>query len=63
MQIFAQSIIFTAIQGGLALQPPGYIAVQNPNRDQSVLNWVATVKYQNGSDWLTLDLIAGPAPV
>jgi uncharacterized protein (TIGR03437 family) len=55
MQIFAQSIVFTAIQGGLALQPPGYIAVQNPNRNQSVLNWVATIKYQNGSDWLTLE--------
>jgi uncharacterized protein (TIGR03437 family) len=55
MQVFAQSIIFTAIQGGLALQPPGYIAVQNPNRDFSVLNWVASVKYVNGADWLTIE--------
>src|SRR5205085_6388279 len=36
MAVFAQSIVFTAIQGGLALQPPGYIAVQNPNASQSV---------------------------
>jgi uncharacterized protein (TIGR03437 family) len=55
MQVFAQPIVFTAIQGGLPLQPPGYIAVQNPNRGQSVLNWVASIKYQNGSDWLTLE--------
>ena len=55
MAIFAQSIVFTAIQGGLALQPPGYIAVQNTNASQSLLNWVASIKYQNGSDWLTLE--------
>jgi len=55
LAVFAQSIAFTSIQGGLALQPPGYIAVQNPNRDFSVLNWVATIRYQNGSDWLTLE--------
>jgi uncharacterized protein (TIGR03437 family) len=53
--VYAQPIYFTAIQGGLALQPPGYIAVQNPNRGQSVLTWTASVKYQNGSDWLFLD--------
>ena len=59
MAIFAQSIVFTAIQGGLALQPPGYIAVQNPNASQSILNWVASIKYQSGSDWLTLENPSG----
>jgi uncharacterized protein (TIGR03437 family) len=59
MAIFAQDIVFTAIQGGLAAQPPGYIAVQNPNAGQSILNWVASIKYQNGSDWLTLDNVFG----
>jgi uncharacterized protein (TIGR03437 family) len=48
------SIQFTAIQGGLPLGLPGYIAVQNVNRNQSVLNWTASVKYQSGADWLVL---------
>ena len=48
------SVQFTALQGGLALGLPGYIAVQNANRNQSVLNWTASVKYQSGADWLVL---------
>jgi len=48
------SIQFTAIQGGLALGLPGYIAVQNVNKNQSILNWTASVKYQIGADWLVL---------
>jgi uncharacterized protein (TIGR03437 family) len=55
LAVYAQPIVFTAFQGGLAFQPPGYIAIQNPNRDQSVLSWVASVQYQNGSDWLMLE--------
>jgi uncharacterized protein (TIGR03437 family) len=57
--VFAAPEAFTAYQGGLALQPPGYIAVQNQNGAQSILNWTASVTYQSGSDWIMLDVSSG----
>jgi uncharacterized protein (TIGR03437 family) len=48
------SIQFTAFVGGLPFERPGYIAVQNANANQSILNWTASVTYQSGSGWLTL---------
>jgi uncharacterized protein (TIGR03437 family) len=48
------SVQFMAYAGGLPLGLPGYIAVQNANASQSILNWTASVTYQSGSGWLTL---------
>jgi uncharacterized protein (TIGR03437 family) len=55
MLVFGQSMQFSAYAGGLPLQPPGYIAVQNPNAANSVLNWTASTVYKSGSGWVTLE--------
>ena len=54
------SIFFTAIQGGpLQLGLPGYIAVQNANKNLSVLVWTASARYLSGADWLVLSPSSG----
>ncbi len=57
--VFAQPIFLTAFSGGLPLQPPGYIAVQNINGPTSVLNWTASVAYKTGAGWITLETTSG----
>jgi uncharacterized protein (TIGR03437 family) len=53
--LLQQPLQFTAVAGGPVAQPPGYIAVQNPNAAHSVLTWMANLNYQSGSGWILLD--------
>ncbi len=48
---------FSAIQGGAAMQGPGYISVQNTGG--GLMSWTATISYKNGAGWLTLEPTSG----
>ena len=53
----APSIQLAAFAGGLMTSLQGYIPVQNVAG--GIMNWTATVTYQNGSGWLTLNNTSG----
>jgi uncharacterized protein (TIGR03437 family) len=55
--VIAQPIQFTAPAGGPANESPGYIAVQN--QGGGVMAWTASVAYQSGSGWISLDRTSG----
>ncbi|MFB3829279.1 MAG: IPT/TIG domain-containing protein [Bryobacteraceae bacterium] len=48
---------FSAIQGGAAMQGPGYIPVRNTGG--GVMSWTARVTYKNGDGWLKLEPVSG----
>jgi uncharacterized protein (TIGR03437 family) len=51
------TIQLAGLTGGLMTSQPGYIPVNNTGG--GIMNWTASIAYQNGAGWLTLDTTSG----
>jgi len=51
------TIQLAGFAGGLMTSQPGYVPVNNSGG--GIMNWTASIAYQNGSGWLTLDTTSG----